>query len=100
MHTFKLFIAIYVLDNYVYCPESRRTCFFHLLLLSQIFIDYSSIFVIIILASNDIGDEGVKALAEALKLNKNLAHLNLCIRSFTIININNYYIRIVKCWHF
>ena len=35
--------------------------------------------VIIILESNNIGDEGAKALAEGLKLNKNLAHLNLCI---------------------
>ena len=36
-------------------------------------------FVIIILDNNNIGDEGAKALAEALKLNKNLAHLNLSI---------------------
>ena len=36
-------------------------------------------FVVIILDYNSIGDEGAKALAEALKLNKNLAHLNLGI---------------------
>ena len=36
-------------------------------------------FIIIILDDNNIGVEGAELLAEALKLNKNLAHLELCI---------------------
>ena len=36
-------------------------------------------FIIIILDHNNIGVEGAELLAEALKLNKNLAHLELCI---------------------
>ena len=55
---------------------------FNFYLLSQLAIDYSSVlslFFIVILDDNHISDEGAKALAEALKVNKNLIYIRLGI---------------------
>ena len=74
MHTLKLLFIYYVL----------------IVIWIIVFIDFSFIiisiinrlfffFFIIILERNDISSKGAKALAEALELNNNLVHLNLCI---------------------
>ena len=46
---------------------------FHMVIINRLFIE-----IVIILGGTKIGCEGIKAIAEALLLNKNLAELNLC----------------------
>ena len=79
MHTLKLLFTYYVLlfiRIIIFINETNFLFSFIIIaIINRLFIH----FVIIILDLNNIGDEGAKALAEALKLNKNLAHLNLCI---------------------
>ena len=79
MHTFKLLFTYYVLI-FIWIiifivQKNFLFSFIIIAIINQLFFH----FVIIILECNNIGDEGVKALAEALKLNKNLTDLNLGI---------------------
>ena len=65
-------------DNYFY---SKQNFSFYLLLHGLLFR------FVINLGGNNISDEGTIALAEALKLNLNLARLDLCIFLLLFIQI-------------
>ena len=79
MHTFKLLFTYYVLIVIWIIIFIVQTNFLFSFIIIAIFNRLFFHFVIIILVKNKIGDEGAKALAEALKLNKNLTDLNLGI---------------------
>ena len=79
MHTYKLlfnyyvliFIRIIIFIDQKHVPFS----FIIIVIINRLFFH----FVIIILERNYIIAKGAEALAEALKYNKNLTYLNLCI---------------------
>ena len=77
MHTYKLIFTYYVLILIwiiIFLVQTNFPfSFIYITIIKQLFFH----FVLIILDNNYISTEGAKALAEALKLNKNLAHLNL-----------------------
>ena len=59
------------LDIYLYYPN-KIVFLFIITILNRLFF-----YFVITLDNNNIGDEGAKALAEGLKLNKNLISINL-----------------------
>ena len=79
MHTFKLLFTYYVLIFIwiiiIIVQTNFLFSFINIAIINRLFFH----FVIIIIDNNNIGAEGAKALAEALKFNKNLSHLSLGI---------------------
>ena len=79
MHTLKLLFTYYVLIfSWIiifFVKANFLLSFIIIAIINRLFY----YFVIIILELNRIGHEGAKALAEALKFNKNLVHLDLGI---------------------
>ena len=79
MHTLKLLLTSYVLIFGWIIIFIVQTNFLFSFIIIAIINRLFFHFVIIILEGNNFGYKGAKALAEALKLNKNLVHLNLGI---------------------
>ena len=79
MHTYKLLFTYYVLIFIWIIIFTVQTNFLFSFFIIAIIYRLFFHFVIIILEYNYIYDEGAKALAEALKLNKNLTYLYLGI---------------------
>ena len=77
MHTYKLSFTYNVLIFIWIIIFISQTNFLFSFIIIAIIIQLIVHFDIIILESIEIGDEGAKALAEALKLNKNLTDLVL-----------------------
>ena len=97
MHNYKLFFIYSVLKFkwiIIFIIQTNFLFLFIITIIDRLFFH----FVIIILDSSKIGNEGAKSLADMLKINRNLTDLNLCIFIYSINNINNYYYstRIVK----
>ena len=78
MNTYKLLFTYYVLiflGIIIFIVQTNIPfSFITIAIINQLFFH----FVIIILEGNNFGDDGAKALAKALKLNKYLTDLNLC----------------------
>ena len=76
MHSLKLLFTYYVLKfSWIIIFIVKTNLLFSFIIINRFFFH----FVINILGGNDISAEGAIGLAEALKLNNNLAHLNLGI---------------------
>ena len=67
-----MIIDIY-LDNYFFIIQIEYRFLDIIAIINRLFFHF-----VTILVDNNIGVEGAKALAEALKFNKNLTKLNLC----------------------